>query len=92
VPCPIATMASPTPARCNRGGGVAGRPGVDWRRVRADVLEHRGDTEARIAQEYAELRASGGRVVLKFQERVARLQANIDAVDHLLAVLERQGV
>jgi hypothetical protein len=56
------------------------------------VLEHRGDTEARIAQEYAELRASGGRVVLKFQERVARLQANIDAVDHLLAVLERQGV
>jgi hypothetical protein len=48
--------------------------------------------ETRIAQEYAELRASGGRVVVKFQERVARLQDGIDAVEELLAAMDRRGV
>jgi hypothetical protein len=64
----------------------------DWAAVRRDVLEHRADVEVRIAQQYAELRASGGRVVVEFQERVARLQAGIDAVDELLATLDRAGV
>jgi hypothetical protein len=66
--------------------------GCDWRAVRADVLEHRAECELRIAQEYAELRASGGRVVLRFQERVAQLQDNVEAADELLAVLDREGV
>jgi hypothetical protein len=66
--------------------------GCDWAAVRRDVAEHRADCEVRIAQANAEIRAGRGGSRLRQQEELARLQGNIDAVDHLLVVLERQGV
>jgi hypothetical protein len=67
--------------------------GADWAWVRAGVAEHRADCEMRIAQVTAEIRATAGSGSrLRQQEELARMQANIDAADHLLATLDRQGV
>jgi hypothetical protein len=65
--------------------------GCDWRVVRADLAEHREQCEMRIAQVTAEMRVAG-RPKLRDQEELARMQANLDAVDDLLATLAREGV
>jgi hypothetical protein len=65
---------------------------ADWAWVRAGVLESRAETEMRIAQVTAEIRAQCRPPRLREQEELAAMQAGLETIDWFLERMDRNGL